>query len=311
MASQKTYYDILGISKNASDADIKKAFRKLAATHHPDRGGSEEKFKEISEAYTTLSDPKKRQQYDQYLQFGGASGGFGSSYGAADFSDLFENFQGGGFGGFDFSTIFGGGARGPRPMRGKDLTLTVMLTAEEALTETTRKATYRIPSTGEEESITIKVPAGAIDGGKLRYRRRGEYGMAGGERGDLVVTTKVAEHPLFKRDGAHIRMEVPLSIFEATLGTTLEIPTPRGSSVRLKIPAGTQDGKTFRMKGLGAPQVKKPDTNGDLFVIVKVVVPTKLSDREHELMSQLAEEDTRSYRDEVTRYGSQGTRSTS
>ena len=159
-----------------------------------------------------------------------------------DWSDIFNSVRGGdgGFGGFDFSSIFGGagGARAAnRPTKGSDLTMSVDVSAEEAFRGATRKATSRVPSTGEEQTLTIKIPAGAVDGGKLRYRGRGEYGTNGGDRGDLVITTHVAEHPVFKRDGADVRMELPLSIYEATLGTTVDVPTPDGTEVRLNVPA--------------------------------------------------------------------------
>ena len=129
---------------------------------------------------------------------------------------------------------------------------------------------FKVPSTGEEQSLTVKVPAGAVDGGKLRYRGRGEYGRNGGSRGDLVITTRVAEHPLFKRDGADVRMELPVSIYEASLGTSVEVPCPDGTTVRLKIPAGTQDGKTFRFRDLGAPNVKRKGSRGALYVKIRV-----------------------------------------
>ena len=216
MATNKSYYDILGVKRDASDDEIKRAFRKLAAKYHPDAGGDEQKFKEVSEAYTTLSDPKKRREYDQMLMFGGIPGAdFGGSGGrgrytyttnvGGDWSDIFNSVRGGdgGFGGFDFSSIFGGAgaARAAnRPTKGSDLTMSVDVSAEEAFRGATRKATYRVPSTGEEQTLTIKIPAGAVDGGKLRYRGRGEYVTNCGHRGDHVITTHVYEHPVFNRD---------------------------------------------------------------------------------------------------------------
>ena len=155
----------------------------------------------------------------------------------------------------------------------------------------THKVTYRIPSTGEQQTITVSVPAGAVDGGKLRYKRRGEYGVAGGERGDLVVTTHVEEHPLFKRKGADVTMEVPISVYEAALGCTVDVPTPGGATVRLKVPAGTQTGKKFRFKEMGAPDVKHRGRTGALLVEIKVQVPTNLSDDERSrLLSEYGSE---------------------
>ena len=309
MAGSKTFYDVLGVKRDASKSDIQKAFRKLAAKYHPDRGGDEAKFKEISEAYNTLSDDKKRQEYDQMLAFGGIpGGGFGGRQGGytyttnvngANFADFFSGFGGGagaGAGGFDFADIFGG--RVNRPVAGSDLTMSVNVSFDEAFRGTSRKATYRVPSTGEEQSLTIKVPAGAYDGMKLRYKKKGEYGVNGGPRGNLVVTINVAAHSIFSRDGADVRMKLPVSIYEAALGTSVDVPTPDGTTVRLKVPAGTQSGKTFRFKNLGAPRVKNPTTRGALYVSVDVKVPTKLSKKERDALQALLDADERSYREE-------------
>lgn len=309
---------MLGVSKDASADDIKKAFRKLAVKYHPDAGGDEKKFKEISEAYETLSDAKKRKEYDQMLMFGGIPGAdFGGSGGrgyttystnvGGDWSDIFSNIRSGdgAFSGFDFSSIFGGAAgaqQARRPARGSDLTLSIDVSAEEAFKGTSRKVTYMVPSSGERQTLTVKVPAGAVNGGKLRYRGRGEYGANGGERGDLVITTNVAEHPLFKRDGADVRMDLPVSAFEAALGAQIDVPTPSGATVRLRVPAGTQDGKTFRFRDLGAPNVKRRGTMGALLVTVRVKVPTRLSGREREALEALRDADSRDYRKDVEKY---------
>ncbi len=309
--AERNYYDVLGVKRDATDDDIKRAFRKLAAKYHPDAGGDEVKFKEVSEAYTTLSDKQKRKEYDQLLMFGGIpgagrSGGYSTNVGG-NWADIFGGMGAdpSGFGGFDFSSIFGGaaGARSNRPSKGSDLTMSIDVTAEEAFSGASRKVTYRVPSTGEEQTLTVKIPAGAIDGGKLRYRGRGETGVNGGARGDLVITTNVAEHPLFKRDGADVRMELPLSMYEAALGTTVDVPTPSGKTVRLKVPAGTQAGKTFRFKDLGAPDVKRKGSVGALYVTVQVKVPTLLSKKEREAIEALKAADERDYREEVERYG--------
>ena len=321
MAGTRTYYDILGVKRDASQDDIKKAFRKLAAKYHPDAGGDEEKFKEISEAYTTLSDEKKRAEYDQMLMFGGMPGaGYGgpggrttytTNFGGGDWQTIFDSVRSGdgAFGGFDFSTIFGGAAgnrgyRQSRPQKGGDLTLNVEVSFEESLVGATRRVTFKAPGTGEEQSLTVKVPAGAYDGSKLRYRGRGEYGMGGAPRGDLIVTIKVGEHPLYKRDGvADIRMELPISMYEAALGAQIDVPTPDGSTVRIKVPAGTQDGKTFRFRDLGANNIKRKGAKGALYVTMRVKVPTRLTTKEREALQALADSDKRTYRDEET-YGS-------
>ncbi|MDM8246668.1 DnaJ C-terminal domain-containing protein [Collinsella tanakaei] len=313
MPQGKTFYDVLGVQKNASDQEIKKAFRKLAQKYHPDAGGDEAKFKEISEAYDTLSDPKKRKEYDQMLMFGGIPGASGGGYtyaggpGAGGWSDIFSSiFNGEGAFGSDWASNFGGmggGARAAnRPRKGSDLSLSVDVSAEDAFRGVTHKVTYRIPSTGEQQTITVSVPAGAVDGGKLRYKRRGEYGVNGGERGDLVVTTNVAEHPLFKRKGADVTMELPISAYEAALGCSVDVPTPGGATVRLKVPAGTQSGKTFRFKEMGAPDVKHRGKTGALLVKVAVQVPTGLSGDEKSALEKLRDADRRDYRSEVNRY---------
>ena len=319
MAQTKTFYDVLGVERNASDEEIKKAFRKLAVKYHPDRGGDEAKFKEISEAYETLSNPDKRKEYDQMLMFGGIPGTGGSSGysysgtgGASPWGDIFSSiFNGEGVGGSDwaqgFSSGFGGfggasSAQGSRPRKGGDLTLTVDVSADDAFRGVTKKVTYRIPSTGEQQTIVVAVPAGAVDGGKLRYKRRGEYGTNGGERGDLVVVTNVAEHPVFKRDGANVVVNLPISVYEAAVGCQIDVPAPDGSTVRLKVPAGTQTGKKFRFKNLGAPDVKNRGRTGDLLVQVEVRVPTQLSEAERDALRLLRDADSRSYRAEVERY---------
>jgi curved DNA-binding protein len=318
MADKRNYYDVLGVGKNASDDDIKKAFRKLAAKYHPDAGGDEQKFKEVSEAYTTLSNPEKRKEYDQLLMFGGipgadfgGSGGRNRTYtytsgtGGMNWEDILGGMRSGegAFGGFDFSSIFGGAAsRANRPTKGGDLTLEVSVSAEEGFNGTQRKVSYTVPSTGERQTLTVKVPAGAVDGGKLRYRGRGEYGTEGGARGDLVVTTRVAEHPLWKRDGADVRMDLPISVYEAALGAQIDIPTPKGKAVRLKVPVGTQDGKIFRFRDMGAPDVKKKGATGALYVTVRVQVPTQLSDDERKSLAALMAADQRDYRKDVERY---------
>lgn len=310
----KNYYDVLGVKRDATQDDIKKAFRKLAAKYHPDAGGDEEKFKEVSEAYTTLSDPDKRKEYDQMLYFGGIPGAdFGGSGGRGrytstvdmDWSQIFNNVRGGsdgGFGGFDFSSIFGGAGQQSRPARGGDLNVTIEVPFADAFAGSSRKVTYRIPSTGETQTITVKIPAGAEDGLKLRYRDRGEFGANGGERGSLIVSLRVLDDVLFKRDKADVRMEVPISMYEAALGTFVQVPTPSGKKLRLRIPAGTQDGRAFRFRDEGAPDVHNEGARGALYVTVRVKVPTDLTDAERSSLERLRAADGRAYREEVERH---------
>ena len=316
--AQKNFYDVLGVSKDASQDDIKKAFRKLAVKYHPDNGGDEKKFKELSEAYETLSNDKKRREYDQMLMFGGIPGAeYGGNGGRGyttyttnvgdNLNDFFSNISNGeGFGGFDFSSIFGGGpagaSRARRPVRGGDLMLTISVTAQQAFDGTTREVSYMVPSTKERTTLKVTVPAGAYDGMKLRYHNQGEYGENGGARGDLVITTQVEEHPLFKRDGADVKMDLPMSVWELALGASVEVPTPSGKKVLLHVPAGTQDGKTFRFRDMGAANVRRKGVKGALLVTVRVKVPTRLSTKEREAIKILRDADTRDYRKNVEEY---------
>lgn len=289
---KKSYYDILGVKKSASADEIKKAFRRLARKHHPDAGGDEETFKEINEAYEVLSDPEKKKQYDTFgtvgnfaQQPGGWQGGTWPGGGRRTYTHTSTGDSGSGF---DWSDIFsnirsGDGAFGSdwdfnvnRTQNGRDLQTSIELTFDEAFKGTTKQVSVRIPSTGETESIKVKVPAGAVDGGKLRFRQRGEYGSGGGRRGDLIIVTKIKEHPVYRRDHADVLMDLPVSVEEAILGTRIVVPTPDGSLVKLRIPAGTQDGRVLRVKGKGAHDVKGSG-NGDLKVKIKVAIPRSLN----------------------------------
>lgn len=311
MADQKTLYEILGVSQDATEEQIRKAFRGLAVKLHPDAGGDEEQFKQVSQAYEVLSDPKKRAEYDQALKYGSYMGGQpgaggyssqGFSGAGMDWSSIIESIlRGEGAFGTDWSpdqTGFAGfnGWGQPRPQRGADLTMTIEVPFDDAMRGATRKVTYRVPSTGETQELTVKIPAGAVDGGRLRYHGRGEYGSNGGERGDLVLTTRIAAHPVFTRDGADVRMELPISIYEAALGTEAVVSAPSGKDIKIKIPAGTQPGKTFRFKGMGAPDVKNKGSVGSLYVRVAVKVPTDLTAEEREALGRLREHDKRDLR---------------
>ncbi|MDO4437278.1 MAG: J domain-containing protein [Coriobacteriaceae bacterium] len=310
MPSAKNFYDVLGVSKNASDKDIKSAFRKLAQKYHPDRGGDEAKFKEISEAYDTLSNPEKRKEYDMMLQFGGipgAGGGYGYAGGAGgpSMADIFGSmFRGEGVSGaygadpttFDFGDMFGGGRA--RARKGSDLKATIDVTFDEALRGAKRNVTHRIPSTGETDSIEVTIPAGCYDGMKVRFKNHGEYGVNGGPRGNMLIEFRVAEHPVFKRRGktGDVALDVPISMYEAALGCTVDVPTPAGKTLRLKVPAGTQSGKSFRFKEMGMPDAKRPGHTGALLASVTVQVPTSLTDKERAALEKLVEADERQYR---------------
>ncbi|MBT2513679.1 DnaJ C-terminal domain-containing protein [Arthrobacter sp. ISL-30] len=297
MASQdwvdKDFYAILGIAKDASDADIKKAYRKLARQYHPDTNSgndaAEKRFKDISEAYSVLSDPEERQQYDAIRAMGGARfapGGAGPG-GSAGFEDLFGGlFTGGGgrhSGGFstaggippEFADIFGtnfGGAGAPTgfqrtPQKGSDRTATTSISFAGSIHGTTvsmRESNGNV--------IDVKIPAGIKDGQKVRQRGKGNPGPAG--NGDLIITVSVKPHPFFTRDEDNIRIHVPVTFAEAALGANIQVPTIDGDFVTVRVPPGTPSGRTLRVKGRG---VKTAKGTGDLLVTIDVAVPQNLN----------------------------------
>lgn len=308
MASQdwvdKDFYRILGVAKDASDADIKKAYRKLARKHHPDTNAgdaaAEKKFKDISEAYSVLSDADERQQYDAIRAMGGgarfAPGGPGGTGGGAGFEDLFGGlFTGGGgrnSGGYstsggippEFADLFGGGFGGGgqsfqrAPQKGADRTATTSISFAGSIRGTT--IGLREP---DGEVIDVRIPAGIKDGQKVRVRGKGQYGPAG--NGDLMVTVTVKPHDFYARDGDNLRIHVPVSFPEAALGADIEVPTIDGDKVKVRVPAGTPTGRTLRVKGRG---VKRSNTTGDLLVTIDVAVPKKLNKDAEEAVKAFA-----------------------
>ena len=346
------YYDRLGVSKDASQDEIKRAYRKMSKKYHPDinkEPGAEEKYKEVQEAYETLSDDQKRAAYDQYGPDG--ANGFGGQGG-------FGGFDGGaGFGGFEdiFSSFFGGGAtRNPNaPRQGDDLQYRVNLSFEEAIfgaekeVHYNREATCKTCSgsgakpgtspvtcgrchgqgvinvdtqtplgmmrrqvtcdvchgTGQEikepcqtchgtghekqsHKVSVKIPAGVETGQQIRLAGQGEAGFNGGPYGDLFVIINVNPSDKFTRDGSTIYYTLNISFVQAALGDTVEVPTVHGN-VEMTIPAGTQTGKTFRLKGKGAPRLRG-GSQGDQHVTVKIVTPTKLNDAQKEALLAFA-----------------------
>ena len=314
MSATPDYYKTLGVPRTATADEIKKAFRKLARTHHPDAGGDEAKFKEINEAYEVLSDDKKRKLYDQYGTanenhipqgwgggavnvediFGGGAGGFGS------WADILESIRHGegAFGSdWDFNGSGFGGARQPRPRKGQDMNVTLNVTFDEAFSGAEKRVTVRVPGRGESETLTVKIPAGAGDGGRLRFKGKGGPGENGGASGDLLITTKIDEHPYYSRKGADVLMDVPVSVAEAALGASVVVPTPDGTKVRVKVPAGTQDDTVLTVRGKGAPKVKG-EGSGDLKIAVKVLVPKEMNEGQKKAMEDYlaaTTEDVRSW----------------
>lgn len=312
---EKDFYAVLGVPKDADDAAIKKAYRKLARQFHPDQNqgnaAAENKFKEIGEAYAVLSDPEQRRQYDAVRAMAGGarfSAGPGGA-GTGGFEDILGAMFGGGQAtgrggprvrysqggtgaGFEdiLGSMFGGGRQGypsagptgfTAPTPGADVVAQVTLPFRAAVQGTTADLEVN------GRTITARIPAGINDGKKIRLRGKGRPGVNGGPPGDLVVTVHVAPHPVWTLDGHDLRMTVPVTFTEAALGTTLEAPTLDGATVRLKVPAGTPSGRVLRVKGRG---VQTANATGDLLVTVQVVVPQKLSRKAKQALETFAAE---------------------
>jgi molecular chaperone DnaJ len=383
--AERDYYDILGVKKSATQDEIKKSYRKLARQYHPDANPNdpkaEEKFKEVSSAYETLSDPEKRKLYDagpSVFGGGGPRGGQYQRYGGGqnmppmgDWGDLFGNlFGGGGFGGggggggggFGQGGFGGfGGRRQRAPERGEDINVSVKLSFDDSLKGVTTKigvpqtvdcdacgGTGAAPGTNSTtcpqcqgrgavnvsqgifsmtqpcprcggsgtviedpcdacrgtgaaralKKFSVPLPAGVKDGTKIKLKGKGEPGQRGGPPGDLYVIAQVEESPVFERRGSDLVIEVPVTMAEAALGTSIKVPTPEGS-VSLKIPSGTQNGKLLKLKGKGAPRLGASG-KGDLLARIKVLTPEKLSGEQKDLLKKFAEarpEDPRSGRE--------------
>ncbi len=360
-SNKRDYYEVLGVSKNATEDEIKRSFRKLAKQYHPDvnkEPGAEEKFKEIGEAYAILSDPEKRRQYDQFghVAFdpnaGGGFGGFsGFSTDDIDLSSIFGDLFGGAFGGFGG---FGGRSnRKNRPVKGQDSLIRMNLTFEEAVfgcekslkldldekcdkcdgkggfdestcstcggrgrviqQQQTMFGVFQSESTcpdcngtgktfkttcsacrgkghiTKNKEIVVKVPEGVDTGNKIRISGKGSAGYNGGPNGDIYIEFNVKDHPIFERDEEDIYFELPLTITEAALGCKKEIPTIYGNVI-LEIKEGTQNGAKLKLRGKG---IKVPNSlkKGDMFVVTKIIIPTKLDRNQKKLFKELADTD--------------------
>jgi molecular chaperone DnaJ len=360
MAEKRDYYEVLGVSRDADEDTLKKAYRRLAKQYHPDvnpgNAEAEAKFKEVNEAYAILSDKEKRAAYDAYghaaFEAGGGGGG-GYDMGDIDLGDILNNMFGGAFGG---GFGFGGSSQQRRnaPRRGEDLGYAITISFEEAAfgvkkeidfsrvarcsecngtgsstghADTCaackgtgqRRVNQRLGgmtfqstvtcdicrgtgklisdpcpkcrgngSTKQKKNITVSIPAGIDQGGRIAVRGMGNDGANGGPAGDLIVEVRVRSHPVFTRNGYNIYCEVPITIAEATLGAEIEVPSLDGEQ-KYKIPEGTQTGTSFTLRGLGIPRVDNPERRGDLIFTVAVQIPKGLNSKQKELMRQFAE----------------------
>ena len=342
--AKRDYYDVLGVSREAGDAELKKAYRRLAMQLHPDRNpddaGAEEKFKEAKEAYDVLSDRQKRAAYDQFGH-AGVSAGSGGFSGGAGFRDIFDEV---------FGDIFGGRGSAQRVYRGADLRYELELTLEEAVAGTTSRIRFPSEATCEtcsgsgalpgsspstcatcggqgqvrvqqgffsiqqtcprchgtgsvindpcnecqgrgkvrrDKTLSVTIPPGVDTGDRIRVGGEGQPGERGGPPGDLYVEIGVREHPIFVRDGAHLYCEVPIGFTMAALGGEIEVPTLDGR-VSVKVPAETQTGRLFRLRGKGVRPARGTGP-GDLICKVSVETPVNLSKRQRELLSELEE----------------------
>lgn len=295
----KDYYKILGVNKNATAAQIKKEYRKMARKYHPDvskDSNAEKKFKEVGEAYEVLKDPEKRKAYDQYgadwktgkqqqeyqqqyqQQHQHQGGGFdfgGGFEGGGDYSDFFESLFGGG------GRRQGRSSRQSRKQKGEDVNASITVPITDAFEGSTRRINFELQSASPDGqvvrkpiSLNVKIPKGIKNGQKIRLAGQGSEGYNGGAKGDMLLKIEFEKHPHFKADGTDIYIDLPVAPWEAALGNTINISTP-GGSIKLKVPAGSKQGKKLRLKGKGIPA----KVAGDLYVVLNITLPPADSEK--------------------------------
>lgn len=296
------YYKTLGVKRNATEAELKTAYRKLARKYHPDvskEKDAEEKFKQTKEAYEVLKDPEKRKLYDQYganwqqVQQGGAPPGYGYGRGnqqegfeggsftgadSGDFSDFFESMFGRGGGGFHQQ-----GRRSAFKQQGEDIQAKVQISLKDAFTGASRSLQLQVPGEGVK-TLNVKIPKGVVEAQKIRLRAQGAPGIGGGDNGDLYLEIEFATDPQFTVNGKDIYVKLPITPWEAALGTKLTVPTVE-SKVEMKIAAGAESGQRLRLKGKGIPA----STPGDQYVILEMVTPKPANTEQTELYEKMAE----------------------
>lgn len=279
----ENYYETLGVAENATQDQIKSAFRKLAMEHHPDRNrddpAAEEKFKKINEAYATLQDPQSRSQYDNMRKFGGNLGGnpfqqngfdFHFNFGG-DINDIINQFFSGGF--------------GPRQARNRDFSFNLHISLEDAFAGKQMPVQFAV--NGQNYNLNVNIPAGIDNGARIRYQGHGDKSVPNAPPGDLYIQIQILEHSIFKRRGPNLQTEIKIDALEAVIGCERDIKCVDGQILRVQIPAGTQPESVIRLKERGMPIRPNGPERGDCMVIVKITVPNNLSDLDKNIIKEI------------------------
>jgi curved DNA-binding protein len=263
------YYSTLGVGKNANADEIKKAYRKMAAKHHPDRGGDTKQFQQIQEAYDTLSDPGKRQQYDNpQPEFRFHTGNMGG------FEDMFSNFG------------FGGMGRRQQVRKNRNVTIQVRMTLKEIFEGKEVVGSIKLPS-GREQALQIKIPRGVQHGDQIRFQGLGDDSIPGISKGDLVASIVQIQDSRFRREGPHLFTETQITAFDAMLGTTVLVDTIADSHLEISVPAGIQNGQMINCRGHGLYEMNRQNSRGSMFVVVNITIPNNLDHGDRIVLEKL------------------------